>query len=157
MNEEAELIALWLPEGVHIAPRPLGYLEEYDDLIFAELASLEARHPETGEVVARAHVWVIDTPDLPADRETGLLTEDGYRQLLQGAADYAMRLKKLSPKHRAAVDVILRTPTDEFRALGFDETPGYTNMKAKDAFRTMHRLGYAWDGEAWKRERDTPA
>jgi hypothetical protein len=152
MPEEIELVAIWLPEGLYLTPPPAGYLEEYDDLIFAELDPLIARKPDTGETVAEAHVWVIDTPDLPADREAGLLSEDAMRQLLNSAADYAQRLQRLSPKHRAAFQVILRTPADEFRAMGYDETPDYNNMKAKDAFKTMHRLGYAWDGETWRRD-----
>jgi len=152
MSGATELIAMWLPEGLYLSPPPPGYLEEYDDLIFAELDPLIARHPDTGETVVEAHVWIIDTPDLPADREAGMLTEAGMKQLLESATDYTHRLKKLSPKHRAAFQIILNTPTDEFRALGWVESPDSSNLKAKDAFKTMHRLGYVWDGERWKRD-----
>ena len=148
MRELTELVAIWLPEGLCVTQPPVHVRDEAKDILYGWIEELEIIHPITQETIFRGRMWILLTPLLPVD-ETGLILPEVISAICRKGAAFLVRLERLSYKHRAAWNIIVQTPTDEYDELG--RAPGIDNLVERDAYETMYRLGYVWDGLGWSR------
>ena len=137
------LIAWWAREGLQIRPISAAAIR-------AMLPDVQSNHTlsfriQPYDIPVLALVYVLKTNYMPRDPRAELgLTDAGVTFLRASVGHFLEDREALSPKHRAALDVIWQRVTIR-DTYPYDAHRKFRDCRARDVFDSLHALRFFFD------------